>query len=437
MGLAPSGWQEVLRDVITPSVDDQFLAQMLVALALGALIGLERERHRLQGLVLAGIRTFPLVSMSGVILVRVAEALGADYLVAVGLGVFGLFALLFAYVRHTLNQTGFTSPITLFVTYLVGVLIGLGMMLEGIAAGVAAVVLLFTKERLHRLAEVMTEKELAGALQFIVLAFILFPLFRDEAIDPYGVVNPKQILLIVVFVSAISFVSFLAMRTFGARKGLEVSGVLGGLVNSEATTASVAGMAQREPAVLNPAAVAVLGASATMLVRNLLIAAFVEPSFGLVLGLLVPYALMLLVIAIPGVLWLRTPAPSEARVEVKNPFSIPEALRFAALFTLLHAFIVAMTLLPVRSEGAVYLAALGGMVSVAAIVASVGTLLADGRMDWDTAALITVLATAVSMATKLLIARSHSAILAARVKWPFLGSAVAGLAGVALAIALF
>lgn len=434
MALSPASWQDALRDVITPSVDDAFLLQLLVALAIGALIGLERERHRLQGLVLAGIRTFPLVAMSGVIMVRVGERLDAEYLVAVGAGAIGLFALLFAYVRHTLNQTGFTSPIAMFVTYLIGVLIGLDMVLEAVVAGVAIVLLLFTKERLHRLAEVMTEKELAGTLQFIVLAFILFPLFQDEAIDPYGIVNPKQILLLVVFVSAISFVSFLAMRTFGAKKGLEVSGVLGGLVNSEATTASLSTMAARDSAILVTAAVAILGASATMLVRNLLIAAFVDPSFDMVGAILVPYAAMLLAIAAPALLWRRRAPSTEHTIEVENPFSIPAALRFAFLFTVLHAFTIAMTLLPFDGDWAIYLSAVGGTVSVAAVVASVGTLVADGRISMGTAALIAVLATAVSMATKLVIVRSNTHELAARIRLPFLGSAALGLVAVAVVV---
>lgn len=428
--------QDELRGFITPAIDTPFLLQLLIALALGALIGLERERHRLQGLVLAGIRTFPLVAMSGVVLVKVGELTSAPYVVAVGAGGFALFALLFAYVRHTMQQTGFTSPIALFVTYLIGVLIGLGLVFEGLVAGVVVTALLFTKERLHRLAEVMTKEELSGALQFIVLAFILFPLFQDEAVDRYGILNPKRILLIVVFVAAISFASFLAMRLWGARRGLTVSGVLGGLVNSEAATASLASTAARDPPVQPTAAVAILGANATMLVRNVLIALFVDTSFGLAGRLAAPYAAMLAVTAVPALLWRRSAPPTEHRVEVKNPFSIPAALKFAVVFTLLHAF----TVLTIAAEDAgrwsVYASALGGFVSVAAVVASAGTLVAEGRLAVEAAAWIVVLATAFSMVTKLVITRTNSRELEARLRWPLALTAVGGLVALFLVAAL-
>lgn len=436
--LVPTGWhlaQVPEIDLVGQGIDTALLVRMGIALAMGALIGLERERHRESRTVLAGIRTYPLVALAGVLFATLGTRLDATAYIATGAAVFGLFAGLLYWVRHTLGIHGITSPIALFVTYLVGALIGLGFLLEGVIAGVATAVLLFTRAHLHRLAEVMTEDEMAGALQFIIVAFVLFPLAAGRPVDPWGVVNPRQVLLVVIFVAGISFVSFLAMRIMGSARGLQVSGLLGGLVNSEAATMGLAQLVSHKPKLLHRAVAAITLTNATMLLRNLLIAAFVDPSLAF-MGLMVP-AIAGMVLVQGGYAYRahhtadraaeETGGGEDERIRLRNPFAIRPALRFGALFVLLQLIAFGLAHLPGAGQAGIVLTAIGGLVSSAAVVASVGTLAATGQVNIMLAAATAVLATVVSTLNKLIITRAAERTLYRPVQWSMLLPTAVGL----------
>lgn len=420
--------------IVAQGFDFDFLIRMGVALAIGALIGLERERHREARTVLAGIRTYPLVALAGTLFAQLGATLGSSYYIAVGAAVFGGFALVLYWVRHNLGLHGLTSPIALFVTYVAGSLIGIGFLLEGVIAGVATAVLLFTKSRLHQLAEVMTEEEMAGALQFIIVAFILFPLFADEPLDPWGVLNPKRILLIVIFVSGISFVSFLAMRMIGPQRGLAVSGLLGGLVNSEATTGGLAAIARDKPKFEANAVEGILFTNGTMLLRNLLIAAFVDPSLDFAIAI-APVIIGMFLVQIAFALYHRPPPRGiEEGIRLGNPFAIRPALKFAVVFIVLQALSVGLRKIPGAGDIGVVLTALGGLVSSAAVVASVGNLVADGQVSLRLAAVTAILAIIISTLNKLLLTRSIHPSLEPKIRARFL---VPALAGILLLVVVF
>ncbi len=154
-----------------------FIYDLLVAIAVGALVGIEREHHRDEHIVLAGIRTFPLVSVSGFIVSYLAvlhPELGI--LVVIGLVVFAIFAAGLLYIQYELKMPGFTTPFAFIVTYFSGVLIGYGHLLEAVVLAVATTFLLISKRHLHRFAQLLTEAEIIGALEFITISFILYPL---------------------------------------------------------------------------------------------------------------------------------------------------------------------------------------------------------------------------------------------------------------------
>jgi uncharacterized membrane protein (DUF4010 family) len=387
-----------------------FFVEFLVAAAVGGLIGIERE-HRDDGLpVIAGVRTFPLISVAGFLCAILAEVVASPLVLASGLiGAFGL-AYMFIHLRISMGQFGITTPVTMIVTFLLGVAIGYGFVFESVVIGVAATALLVTKKRLHRFASILDDAEILSALQFVTLAFILLPLTAAWA-GPAGVpwigrgklVDPYVIILVSVFVTAISFASLVAMRQIGPHRGIQFSGLMGGLVNSEATTAGLAHRARDERALVMPAIIGSILASTTMLARNLAIAAFADPSLRLALTL-APYAL---VIAVAGgflAYRLRGSARAEApAVRVKNPFAVVPALKFAFLFALVSIVVTLAT--RTLGDAGVYVAALGGFVSAGAVIASLGSLVATGAVPLDLAVRTALLATAASIGGKLVILR--------------------------------
>lgn len=401
-----------------------------LTLGLGALIGLERERHRQDKLVLAGVRTYPLVSLGGLLAAILSQELQIPTLVSVGAFVTGGFALLMYWVRQAHGTVGLTSPIALFATYFVGVLVGVDRHFSAVVTGLAIALLLFTKERLHRLAEVMTPQEMEGALYFLVLTFILYPVSPAEPIDPWNLFRLRALLLVVILVSLLSFISFLVVRRWGPQFGLPFSGFLGGLVNSEAATASLTDLHERKAGFRDVAYVGILFATATMFLRNLAIAAIAHPNpealdFRLAGAMLVPMmwaSLIFLVWALFYIKNVRT--PKDATLPLESPFAFKPAFLFAFWFTLVG--IAAYLLTQNLGDKFVYAAALGGLASAGAVVASMAALVATGHIAVEPAAVTAILASLLSATNKILIARIGTRGLARRLVLPTLLASVAG-----------
>lgn len=418
-------------------VNIDFAVRLGVALAIGALIGLERERHRDGRTVLAGIRTYPLVALAGVLFTTIGEVVGNDAYIAVGAVIFAVFSAILYWVRHNLGVHGITSPIAFFLTYGAGALVGLGLILEGVLTGIAIAILLFTKAHLHRLADVLTEDEMSGALQFLVIAFILYPILPEGAIDPWGIIQPRRLVLIVLFVSAIGFVSFLVMRTLGTSRGLAASSLLGGLVNSEATTASLAGLAQEHPTLGSRIVAGIHLTNATMLLRNLAIAAFVAAQPALLIAIGPALVAMFIV---QSAMALKTTHPGleeNASIRLGNPFALKPGLAFAVMFLILQAVSFGLARIPGMGDLPVLLTALGGLISSAAVVASVASLAASGALNLDTAAATAVLATVVSTLNKLFVVRGVAPVLLRRLRPGVLVPATLGVLVLAVTHFLF
>ena len=390
---------------------DGFFIEFLVSAAVGGLIGVERE-HRDDGLpVIAGVRTFPLISVGGFLTAEMAIHIASPFIVAAGLiGAFAL-ACMFIWMRVSMGQTGITTPVTMIVTFLLGIAIGYGFVFESVVVGVATTALLVTKKRLHRFAQVLDDDEILSALQFVTLAFILLPLMATWTGDPLDyswlgrgkLVDPYVILLVSVLVAGISFASLVAMRQIGPNRGLQFSGFMGGLVNSEATTAGLAHRAREDRALVGSAVMGSLLASTTMLARNLAIAAFADPSLAFA-GAIAPF---ILAVAIVGALVsyrARVAKGEPARgVRVKNPFAVLPALKFALFFAIVSVVVTIAT--GTLGEAGVYIAALGGFVSAGAVIASLGSLVATGAVPLELAVRTGLLAVAASVGGKLVILR--------------------------------
>ncbi len=421
-------------------VEPQFFVDLAIAAGIGGLIGVEREHREDNASVIAGIRTFPLISVAGLLIALFASELDSTALLSVGAaGAFAL-ALMYAFMRISAGQFGMTTPLAMVVTFLLGLLVGYGYTFEAVVVGVGTTFLLLTKKRLHRFARYLDDAEMLSALQFITLLFILLPLTAALPRDLFGLpwlgrgalVDPYLVLLIVVFASTISFASLLVMRRLGPHRGIAFSGLLGGLVNSEATTASLAERAKTHDTLVAGAVVGSILATTTMLVRNLAIVGFADPKASLVWGL-VPYMIPLFLVGLFLAWRASIGMPKEADpIRVKNPFAIGPALRFAALFT--AASVLGKLLLTQFGDAGVYMTSLGGFVSAAAVVASVANLHATDAVTLDVALRTSLLAISASIGGKLIILRAVNLNVYQRALKPYL---ILSLIGIILAAAAF
>lgn len=241
------------------------------ALAIGLLIGAERERRKGEGPLrsAAGIRTFALASLLG----GVSVVLGGNLLLAVTTGVIAAFCIV-AYLRTHEQDPGLTSEAALVLTALLG---GLAQRQTATASALAVVVtvVLAARSRLHHfVSRVMSEEELTDALIFAAVILVVLPLMPNRYLGPFGAINPHTIWKIVILMMSISAGGYVAVRLLGPRFGLPIAGLASGFVSSTATIGAMGARALQEPALARPAvAGAVLSTVATILQMTAVLAA--------------------------------------------------------------------------------------------------------------------------------------------------------------------
>jgi uncharacterized membrane protein (DUF4010 family) len=425
-----------------------FIYHLILAFGVGALVGLEREHHKGDDVVIAGIRTFPLVAVLGFVLAYLGKngdalglnsnALGLPFMALIGIPIVSTMAMGLLYIRYQMGVPGLTTPIALILTYINGVLVGYDLIIEAVVVSVMVTTLLVSRKRLHAFAEVLDDYEIISALQFIAVAFIIYPLtLQLNFTVPFDIMNRGQALdisnlfLIVIFVSSISFISFLLIRFRGIDKGLYFSGLLGGLVNSEATTVSLSNLAKQKPELVGAVTSGIILAVATMFLRDLAVSFVADPS-ATAMVLTIPFLALFGLGLLLGMLF-KAPVHSSVELEFRNPFALGPAFKFAAVFIAISA----LNLLLVQnvSSSYFYLAALGGLISSAAVVASVSTLAFVGSVSPSIAAETALFATAIATLNKLAFSWYISKEVSKRALVPTLIMAIAAFSmGMALVI---
>ncbi len=211
------------------------LSAYLYSLAIGLLVGLERERsYRGRAGQAYGIRTFALLALVGTL----ATEAGEGAVVVALAGVVGL--LVVGYRRTNEADPGTTTEVAAMATFLLGVLSYHDAALAA-ALAIAIVVLLMSKTRLHRfVSDVLSDVEMEDAIKFLVGAFVILPLLPRRGVGPYAIFNPSRIWLIVVVLTGVSWVGYIAVRALGERRGLLATGLAGGFVSATAATATMA-----------------------------------------------------------------------------------------------------------------------------------------------------------------------------------------------------
>lgn len=367
---------------------------LLTALAIGLLIGLERERRKGGGSTrsAAGLRTFGLVGLLG----GVAAMVGNAGLVLLAGGFVALGALA-AYWLGDRKDPGLTGEVALVVTYALGVL---AQTRPAVAfeAGVVVATLLAFRVQLHRFVrDRITGQELLDALTFAIAAIVILPLLPNRPVDPFGLLNPFTLWRLAVVAMGLSFLGYVAQRLLGGRYGLLVAGLAAGLVSS---TAAVAAMGARAKAQPDSAAASAVGAIASMIGSlGYLVAIMGAVSPQLIVALAIPLGLAaLLMLAYATWLVRRTPMTANGD-SVGRAFNGGAVLLFV---TLVGAFSLVAELLIrwLGARGALIGAAVMGLADAHAASVSMATLQAGGRVALTAAAIGVALTLTTNMAVK-------------------------------------
>ena len=361
--------------------DLELAFRLAVAVALGLLMGLEREwAHRDESTSFGGVRTFPLIALSGA---ASAYAGGALALPALPIAAFAGVALLVAFsyrASAAQGQYGMTTEVSALLSFVIGALCSDGRVSVAVAVGVVAMLLLSLKDSLHELVTRIEARDITATLRFALISAVVLPLLpnRDFGPPPFDVLNPFEIWLMVVLIAGLDFAGYLLVKLLGAEHGFGLTGLLGGLVSSTALTLGFARRSVDAPAQGSALALGIVLAWTVMFVRVAGEVAVIEAS-------LLPRVLTFLAtlsvagLAATAVLHYarRSAKPATAALDTaKNPLELAGAIRFGLLYALIT--LGAQAAQVYAGEAGLYAAgALAGMTDVDAITLSMANLVSS------------------------------------------------------------
>jgi uncharacterized membrane protein (DUF4010 family) len=358
-----------------PELDLTLVWNFATALLTGALIGIERERHKqqLDHPEIAGLRTFVLIALLGALSGWMALAFGSPWVLAAGLlaAAGTIIAGYVLNVRLNPGSLGLTTEVAAIATFLLGALAAHGQRELTVGLGVVIAAVLAYKRPLHGFVGKLGSDDVYAVLRLLIATFIVLPLVPDEPLDPWNALNPQSLWLLVLLISGLSLVGYVLTRLLGANRGLPLTGLTGGLVSSTAVTLSFARQSH-EPQ---------YSASATAIASGILLAWTVSFVRVLVEVLVVNRTLLpalwpaivamtLVAAGFGGWFVYRAGDAVEATdVQFRNPFSLTAAMKFAALFAVV-LLVVKLVQLHAPESSLYYVAALAGTTDVDAITLS-------------------------------------------------------------------
>lgn len=343
------------------------LPQFITSLAIGLLIGLERERKESPK---AGLRTFALVAMFGTLAALLSEKMGTPWLLIAGLLAVAAM-IIAAYLNdHSIDSDpGTTTVIALLMSYGLGAMIWYGLVKLAVMLAIGVTALLYFKPELRGISQRMARRDLVAVLQFSVLTFIVLPILPNQDFGPYNAINPHQAWLMVVLISGISLTGYVALKVVGTRYGAPLLGFLGGVVSSTATTLVYAKNSKSSTAAANLAASVIVIASIVVMLRLMVLSTLLsDATLPHLLGVLAFGTVAGLIVALYN--WRKMDKASELFVpETSNPAELHTALGFGLMYV--AVLLGASWMMDVAgSQGMYAVALISGLTDVDAITLS-------------------------------------------------------------------
>jgi uncharacterized membrane protein (DUF4010 family) len=384
---------------VNGSLELATVGDFATALLIGAMIGIEREKRKAEGKGgTGGLRTFILFALVGAVAGFLSRdggsGGGVPWLVVAALALVAALVLAgyVAGARARRDSLGLTTELAAVVVCLLGAMTMLGHRELATGLGVVAAAVLAYKQPLHGLVARLGWDDVHAGVRLLVATFVILPLLPNAPVDPWGALNPYRLWLLVILISGLSLVGYVATRWLGAGRGTALTGLTGGLVSSTAVTLAFARRGREEPGAAAALACGILIAWAVMFGRVVVEVAVVNA--GILAPVSVPFVAMGLVAT--GFAWLfyrRAAAaagrggPDGGEVPLENPFSLTAAAKFAAFFALVLVLVKGVQLhLP--GQGVYLVAALAGLTDVDAITLSMAEYAKAGDPETAVAAIV-------------------------------------------------
>ena len=333
---------------------------LVLSLALGAVIGIERElpRHGIDTTKEAfwWIRSYGLIALLGALSTWLDSTLGEQHLwKTVGFIGITLFILIqYSYDAFKREKVGVTSEYAALLAYFMGMIVMTGYTVMWVICTVLTLVVLSSKDTIQNYLEKFSRRELWDTLKFAVIALVALPLLPDQKfsiMDFIGYIspgnfawthpilllkffNPYSVWFFVVIMTGVQYTWYILSRVIWDRGGILASGAVGGMISSTATTAAMTSKSLLHPNNRNAYASATLAASCIMFIRVILISAVVNPA--LLNTIIFPASAMF--VTLTGSTYYYYYLSRKDRLiktsendEYESPFQIMPALQFAGI----------------------------------------------------------------------------------------------------------
>jgi len=379
-------------------LDITIIQNFLIALALGALIGLEREYaiYRRKGHEYAGIRTFPLIALFGAFSAYLGDLISPLILV-VGMILVGLLIIVAYFTLSKIDRkhTGAISEVAGFLTFFIGVIAYHGETTLAVVLAVIMTIILFARSVLHNFAKHINKQEMIDTLKFVVVAFVILPFLPNKGYGPYNIFNPYTIWLMIVFISGISLVAYVALKWLG-EKGIVLAGLLGGLASSTATTVSLAHRSKKETKTYKALALGVVLANVAMLTRIIFIAFILNRE--LFFKIITPLSILGIISLVFSYFFWKKVRKIKGKFELGSPFTLVPALKFGLFFAIILV-LVKLADIYLSTKGVYIASFISGFVDLDAIAVSLSQL-ANNNLLLETAKNGIIIAALTNIAVK-------------------------------------
>lgn len=352
------------------------------ALIIGIFMGLEREfsKRKYKISSFGGIRTFILISIFGALSGYFSTYFKNIWLVIIPFIILSLLVLISYYFMVKRSKTiHATTGISAIIVFILSLIVFYGFGKFAVALSILIAVLLSSRIYLHRFIEKITKKELQDILKFAIIVLVVLPFLPNKAYGPFSILNPYLIWLMVIFVSAISFVGYILIKIYGDEKGIGITGFIGGLVSSTAVAMTFSEKSKKASKLLtNAFSLAVVIASTTMFLRILFEVFVINKS--LLKTLIIPFGIMIIAGGIFSYYFFRTKKSNKGhRLKLKSPFTLKPSLKFGIFFALV-LFVSKAAQVYLGTTGIYITSLLSGLADVDAITLSMARLSAEGAI---------------------------------------------------------
>jgi uncharacterized membrane protein (DUF4010 family) len=404
------------------------LVRLGIAAALGLLVGLQRERAASR---LAGIRTFPLITIWGTLSGLLAAVHGGWVLAAGAIALASVMAVEnLASSPQRRRRSGTTTEVAALVMFGAGAHLAFGPPVVAVVLAGAIAFLLQQKRPLHRMTARIGDADFRAIMRFVLISLVVLPVLPDRSFGPWDTLNPFRTWLMVVLIVGLGLGGYVAFKLLGSSAGVALGGVLGGLVSSTATTVSYARRSRSDDAGARFAQLVITIASTVAFARILVEVAAVAPALLPAMG--PPLALVVAAMALVCAgLYATVGGGKVALPEAENPAALAPALAFGAVYAI-------VTLASAAAErflgpSALYAVALvSGLTDVDAITLSTASLANRGAIAPALAWRVILTAALANLAFKLAIVCVLGPRLAPRIAVSFGAAAAVGVALIAL-----